>query len=128
MPLMQGKSQKSFEHNIKTEIGAGKPKAQALAIAYKMKRKKMAEGGMAEDEETTNPMAKIIAMKIMGKNQEPESMEAAPDFYEDDFLSDEEQDHVDDLTYPDSDHKEDTEGMDPKQKTSMLLKKIFSKI
>lgn len=48
MPLSHGKSKKAFEHNIKAEIGAGKPKDQALAIAYAVKRKaahKMAQGG-----------------------------------------------------------------------------------
>ena len=34
MPLSKGKSEKSFEKNIKTEIKAGKPPKQAVAIAY----------------------------------------------------------------------------------------------
>jgi hypothetical protein len=122
MPLMSGKSQKSFEHNIKAEIGAGKPKDQALAIAYAIKRKKMNEGGMADG---PNPMAKMIAKKIMSKGVE--SMEEAPEYNDQDFLSDEEDDAALDLTYPDPDHKEDTEGMDPDEKTHMILKKIFSK-
>jgi hypothetical protein len=49
MPLSKGSSQKSFVKNIKTELGAGKPMKQSLAIAYNMqrknKRKKMADGG-----------------------------------------------------------------------------------
>jgi hypothetical protein len=47
MPLSKGHSQKSFVKNIKTELAAGKPMKQSLAIAYNMKRrhKKMAEGG-----------------------------------------------------------------------------------
>jgi len=50
MPLIKGKSQKSFEHNLKAEMHAGKPMKQSLAIAYAMKRKakKMADGGMAD--------------------------------------------------------------------------------
>ena len=39
MPLKKGKSKKTFEHNVKQEIKAGKSKRQALAIAYSMKRK-----------------------------------------------------------------------------------------
>lgn len=39
MPLSEGKSQKSFVKNLKTEIHAGKPMKQSLAIAYSMKRK-----------------------------------------------------------------------------------------
>ena len=45
MPLKEGKSKKIFEKNIKTEIAAGKPPKQAVAIAYAMKRKNMAKGG-----------------------------------------------------------------------------------
>ena len=49
MPLIKGKSQKSFVKNLKEEIHAGKPMKQSLAIAYSMKRKaekkKMADGG-----------------------------------------------------------------------------------
>ena len=39
MPLIKSKSQKAFKHNVKQEIKAGKPKRQALAIAYSVKRK-----------------------------------------------------------------------------------------
>lgn len=38
MPLEKGSSKEAFERNIKTEIGAGKPQKQAVAIAYSMKR------------------------------------------------------------------------------------------
>ena len=38
MPLKPGKSKKAFEENIKTEIKAGKPPKQAVAIAYSEKR------------------------------------------------------------------------------------------
>lgn len=34
MPLKKGKSKKTFEKNIKTEVKAGKPVKQAVAIAY----------------------------------------------------------------------------------------------
>lgn len=48
MPLAQGKSQKSFNHNVKVEMQSGKSQPQSLAIAYAVKRrmgKKMADGG-----------------------------------------------------------------------------------
>lgn len=38
MPLIEGKSKKAFEKNIKTEIAAGKDPKQAVAIAYSEKR------------------------------------------------------------------------------------------
>ena len=38
MPLKHGKSAAAFLTNLKTEIAAGKPKKQALAIAYRIQR------------------------------------------------------------------------------------------
>lgn len=35
MPLRSGKSKKAFSHNVEVEIEAGKPKKQAVAIAYR---------------------------------------------------------------------------------------------
>jgi len=43
MPLVKGKSEKAFKKNVATEIHAGKPPKQAVAIAYSVQRKK--EGG-----------------------------------------------------------------------------------
>lgn len=43
MPLMKGKkakTKKGFESNLKEEIKSGKPKNQALAIAYSLAREK----------------------------------------------------------------------------------------
>jgi len=65
MPLKEGKSKKAFESNIKTEIEAGKPPKQAVAIAYAVKRRNMASGGLAkkgkeyerEGREVGNPIA-----------------------------------------------------------------------
>lgn len=52
MPLIQGKSKKAVSENIKSEMAAGKPQKQSIAIALsvqrKNKRKKMAYGGKAE--------------------------------------------------------------------------------
>jgi len=41
MPLKKGKSKKAISSNIKTEIAAGKPQDQAVAIA-------MSEAGMSK--------------------------------------------------------------------------------
>lgn len=39
MPLKQGYSRKSIGKNIKTEMGAGKPRKQAIAIALETARR-----------------------------------------------------------------------------------------
>ena len=39
MPLKKGKSKEAFKENIRTEVKAGKPVKQAVAIAYSVKRK-----------------------------------------------------------------------------------------
>ena len=38
MPLTTSESSKVFKKNIKTEVAAGKPVKQAVAIAYSVKR------------------------------------------------------------------------------------------
>ena len=40
MPLEYNKSKKGFKKNVQTEIKAGKPIKQALAIAYSIQKKK----------------------------------------------------------------------------------------
>jgi len=44
MPLKSGKSKKAFSDNIKTEMAAGKPQKQAVAIAYSVARKGKKKG------------------------------------------------------------------------------------
>lgn len=39
MPLIKGKSKKTVSANIKTEMAAGKPQKQAVAIALDVARK-----------------------------------------------------------------------------------------
>ena len=38
MPLVKSKSKEAFKKNVKTEMKAGKPVKQAVAIAYSEKR------------------------------------------------------------------------------------------
>jgi hypothetical protein len=48
MPLIKSKSDKAFSKNISTEIKAGKPQKQAVAIAYATKRAAKKSGGSAK--------------------------------------------------------------------------------
>jgi hypothetical protein len=50
MPLIKSRSKKAFSKNVETEMSAGKPQNQSLAIAYSVKRKakKKASGGTVE--------------------------------------------------------------------------------
>jgi len=43
MPLKQGKSKAAVSSNIKTEIAAGKPRDQAVAIALSVQRRAAAK-------------------------------------------------------------------------------------
>lgn len=44
MPLKKGKSREAVSANIKTEMEAGKPQKQAVAIALSEKRRSQAKG------------------------------------------------------------------------------------
>lgn len=60
MPLLKSKSKKAMSKNIETEMDAGKPQKQSIAIAYSMmrraKKKKMAEGGLIDPEHEKSNM------------------------------------------------------------------------
>lgn len=44
MPLRKGKSREAVSANIRTEVEAGKPQRQAVAIALSEKRRSSAKG------------------------------------------------------------------------------------
>lgn len=81
MPLKHGKSEKSFEHNVSTEMDAGKPQKQALAIAYAVRKKAMkqkkAMGGMIEAPKTMIPGAEMESEEEK-KRKEEELQPAQP--------------------------------------------------
>ena len=57
MPLIKGKSEKSFKKNVETEMHEGKPMKQSLAIAYDVQRRAkkkhhMAHGGKINEVES----------------------------------------------------------------------------
>jgi len=45
MPLVKSASPAAFRKNVKTEMSAGKPQKQAVAIAYSTKRAAQAKKG-----------------------------------------------------------------------------------
>ncbi len=45
MPLVKSASEKAFRKNVKTEIAAGKPQKQAVAIAYSTQREAAKKSG-----------------------------------------------------------------------------------
>jgi hypothetical protein len=56
MPLIKSKSDKAFKSNIRSEVKAGKPVKQAVAIAYKTKgMAKKAYGGSMDDDDYDAP-------------------------------------------------------------------------
>ena len=61
MPLKEGKSQDVISRNIRTEMAAGKPQVQAVAIALsKEGKKKMANGGMVQSRFSSSPRANVF--------------------------------------------------------------------
>lgn len=60
MPLMKGKSQKAFSHNVSTEMHAGKPQKQAVAIAYSKAGEHKSKGG------TMKPLPRLKKMSAGG--------------------------------------------------------------
>lgn len=73
MPLLHSKSKKAFEKNLKTELGAGKPKDQSLAIAYSVQRqsakKRMSAGGIVPAHEDMSDRPKSLADAVMKKRR-----------------------------------------------------------
>ena len=72
MPLIKSKSDKAFKKNIKTEIAAGKPQKQAVAIAYSEKRAaKKAVGGSLDPMKHESDVDYYEARKKAGLSERP---------------------------------------------------------
>jgi uncharacterized protein YaiL (DUF2058 family) len=68
MPLKRGSSKKAVSSNIKTEMKAGKPRKQAIAIALSTARrskkgKKLAKGGPVKAKKSKSSAAGRIPKK-----------------------------------------------------------------
>jgi hypothetical protein len=73
MPLDKGKSKQAFSNNVRTEMHEGKSQKQSLAIAYAMKRKGKAQGGMVCDETCESP----CNIHMSHESTEPKENESA---------------------------------------------------
>lgn len=70
MPLFPGK--RNIGHNIETEQQAGKPHAQAVAIALDIARRKVrAEGGAADDSSDSGPIGATPAVGLAAGSPQP---------------------------------------------------------
>ncbi len=119
MPLSKGKSPKAFSENVKTEMNAGKPQKQALAIAYSVKRKSKgyAKGGEVE------PQEEMIAPKEHFLSDE-EDME--PPFESESMSDDDELMEHDASTHPEMDNEEGHE--EPDQQRGDIVASILKSI
>lgn len=141
MPLMQGKSPKSFSHNIAAEMHAGKPQKQALAIAYSIKRKNQKAKGEMIDKvnEKLHPehMPESKPEKVEFKEHAMAHGGCMADGGMVDDIDSDDNDHDDFLseamppielshdTYPDDDHKEFDSMESPEDVKKKLLSGIL---
>jgi hypothetical protein len=62
MPLLKSGSKEAVSQNIKTEMGAGKPQKQAVAIALDVARRARADGGLLQSAKVhTGPIHSAVA-------------------------------------------------------------------
>lgn len=61
MPLLLGKSKKTLSKNIATEMDAGKPQDQAVAIAYSKKREAQK---MSDGDEASPTIERLVAKHV----------------------------------------------------------------
>lgn len=73
MPLDKSGTKEAFSRNVATEIRSGKPRDQALAIAFRVKREKRANGGL-----TTPQMPWFARNEAKGMTHAGPIMSAVP--------------------------------------------------
>jgi len=68
MPLIKSKSKEAFSKNVATEVKAGRPQKQAVAIAYSMKRAaKKKDGGELKTVPEENKGLKKLPTEVRNK-------------------------------------------------------------
>lgn len=76
MPLEHSASRAAFKRNLKTELAAGKPRKQALAIAYRVKREAGGDPPRKKKKRTLSP-AQLAAL-TRGRAKQKAQKRAAP--------------------------------------------------
>jgi hypothetical protein len=73
VPLSKGKSREAFSRNVRTEIAAGKPQKQAVAIAYREQRgdslNKAIAAGERESEAQRQAKAMLDGKSVSGRDR-----------------------------------------------------------
>lgn len=131
MPLIQGKSQKTFNKNVEKEMESGKPSKQSLAIAYAVKRKAqkkkhmehMKDGGpvlpgSADAQSSMRKAFKFAEGGVLSGDEMAQNIHKAKKMAKGGEVP-EELDYLDEFeTYPDPDSKE-TETNEPHSFSNM---------
>lgn len=131
MPLINGKSQKSVGKNISTEMNAGKPHDQAVAIALsvqrKSKAKKMSAGGEVDSDGMDDYMdATSIVKAMMAKKRKSEAPEDSDILDDASMLQDDSELPPEDDEMFSNDDKESEVKPDKKSRLNEILRHVLS--
>lgn len=72
MPLKPGKSKEAFGENVKTEMEAGKPQKQAVAIAYSKQRESKGQVRKAQERPYQADINDLVEAEEMAKGRGPD--------------------------------------------------------
>lgn len=128
MPLLRSKSKKAFEQNLKAEMRAGKPRKQALAIAYAVKRRaqKKYDGGLVEKAPTGEKMQDSMMKRLMERRRARKMSEGGMVYPDADYPREMEEmrmeDETNDFTWPPPERK------GPTHPRKSILRKVMQSI
>ena len=76
MPLSKGKSRAAFSSNVKTEMAAGKPQKQAVAIAYAQQGERKPT---MKEEKKEKGIPKNASKEVKAKNRAEDKKHGTPE-------------------------------------------------